>query len=77
MRLLLHNLLYHHGFLTGPAGTFQFCTSRLLRSSQISYAPYEGSNFHPIPKSVIPKIKDLDPLTPEAVMALIRNAKEN
>lgn len=74
---MLHNLFYRHDFLTGPAGTFQFCTSRLLRTSQISFAPYEGSLFHPVPKSVFPQIKDLRPLTPEGIMALIRTAKEN
>jgi hypothetical protein len=78
--VLLHNLLYRHDFLTGPAGTFQFCTSRLMRRSNISFAPYEGSRFHPVPKSVLPEIEafgKVRPLTPEAVMALIRNAKEN
>jgi hypothetical protein len=73
---VVHNLLYRHDFLTGPAGTFQFCTSRLLRSSYVSFAPYEGSQFHPVPRSVIPQIKGLRPLTPEGVMALIRKEKK-
>lgn len=74
---MLHNLFHRHGFLTGDAGCFQFCTNRLLGTTRVSFSPYEGSLFHPVPKSVIPQIQGLRPLTPEAVMALIRTAKEN
>jgi hypothetical protein len=77
---MLHNLLHRHDFLTGKAGCFQFCTNKITGISQISFSPYEGSLFHPVPKSVLPEIEafgKIRPLTPEAVMALIRNAKEN
>lgn len=77
MRLLLHNLLYRHDFLTGPGGCFQFCTHKVLGTTRISYSPYEGSKFHPVPKSVIAQMQALSPLTPESVMALLRSAKEN
>jgi hypothetical protein len=70
---MLHNLTHRHDLLSSPdRGCFQFCTSKLTGNTYISYAPYDGSNYHPVPKHLLPEIMKLNPLTPEAVMAVIR-----
>lgn len=73
--MLLHNLTHRHMLLSAPGrGTFQFCTRKLGGTTRISYAPYDQSTFHPVPKHLLTEIQNLDPLTPEAVMAVLRFA---